>query len=303
MKAQLPQCDMETLCRLFGHSRQAYYQHLKNDYGSQVQTDIIIEMVRRERKDFPRIGARKLFLILLPALAAQGIRPGRDTFLDILRENGLLVRRSRKKVVTTNSRHWMRKYPNLVREFTPVRASTLWVSDMTFIGTKQGFMYLWLITDAYSRKIVGWALRDNMEAAGALKALDMALAQLPSHREHNLIHHSDRGAQYCSMQYVTTLKASNIDISMTQKGDPLENAIAERVNGILKSEWLDLYKPKGKSDAARYIARIINLYNSRRPHLSVAKLTPEQAHAITGSIPRCWKSYWKQPPAMVHEQK
>lgn len=303
MKAQLPQYDMGTLCRLFGYSRQAYYQYFKNDYASQVQTDVIIEMVRRERKDFPRIGARKLFEMLLPVLVAHGIRPGRDAFLDILRENGLLVRRSRKRVVTTNSRHWMRKYPNLIKESSPLQANSLWVSDMTFIQTAQGFMYLWLITDAYSRKIVGWSLRDNMEAAGALKALAMALGQLPSHRECNLIHHSDRGAQYCSMQYVTTLKAFNIDISMTQKGDPLENAIAERVNGILKSEWIDLYRPKGKSDAKRYIARIINLYNTRRPHLSVAKLTPEQAHAMTGSIPRCWKSYWKQPPRMVYEQK
>lgn len=303
MKAQLPQYDMGTLCRLFGYSRQAYYQHFKDDYSSQVQTDIIIEMVRRERKDFPRIGARKLFEMLLPALRAQGISPGRDTFFGILRENGLLVRRFRKKVVTTNSRHWMRKYPNLVKEFSPVQANSLWVSDMTFIDTKQGFMYLWLITDAYSRKIVGWSLRDNMEATGALHALDMALGQLPTDREYNLIHHSDRGAQYCSLQYVTTLKAFGIDISMTQKGDPLENAIAERVNGILKGEWLDVYKPKGKPDAKRYIARIINLYNTRRPHLSVDKLTPDLAHAMTGSINRCWRSYWKQPSQMVYEQK
>lgn len=300
MKAQFPRYGTGALCGLFGHSRQAYYQRLKDDYLGQVREDVIVEMVRRERKDFPRIGARKLFHMLLPQLMAQGISLGRDAFFDILRENNLLVRRSRKRVVTTDSRHWMRKYPNLVEDFIPDKPNQLWVSDMTYIETEKGFMYLWLLTDAYSRKIVGWALQGDMEATGALKALDMALGQLPAKEEYDLVHHSDRGSQYCSLKYVTALKAFSIGISMTRKGDPLENAIAERVNGILKNEWLDGYKPKSKTDAKRYITRIISLYNNKRPHLSIDMLTPEQAHTRTGTLSRCWKNYWKQSEKMDH---
>lgn len=302
MKTLFSNYTVEELCRLFGYSRQAYYQHLKHEHATRVQEDVIIKMVEKERRYQPRAGSRKLFDMLCPKLAMQGISMGRDAFIELLRENHLLVRRSRKRVTTTNSRHWMRKYPNLIKEFIPVEPHSLWVSDLTYIETGEGFMYLWLITDAYSRKIVGWSLEETMEAEGALRALDMALAQLPS-QGYILIHHSDRGSQYCSDKYVRTLEAFGISISMTENGNPLENAIAERVNGILKNEWLDVYKPRTKAEAASCVSRAIKIYNTRRPHLSIGKLTPEQAHQRTGTLAKCWKNYWKRPLQMAHEQK
>lgn len=260
-------------------------------------------MVNNEREYQPQIGCRKLFDMLSPKIQKQGMSIGRDAFIELLRENNLLIRRPRKRVVTTNSRHWMRKYPNLIKGFIPTEPHSLWVSDLTYIEAGEDFMYLWLITDAYSHKIVGWSLEETMEAEGALRALDMALAQLPSEKEYDLIHHSDRGSQYCSDKYVMTLKAFNISVSMTENGDPLENAIAERVNGILKNEWLNFYKLKTKIEVISCLPRIIKTYNTRRPHLSIEKLTPSQAHTRTGILTRCWKNYWISSEQIDNKQK
>jgi transposase InsO family protein len=187
----------------------------------------------------------------------------------------------------------MRKYPNLIKEFISVRPHQLWVSDITYLETKQGFVYLFLITDAYSRKIIGWNLSDTLEAQNAVAALRMALRQLPNNVR-DIYHHSDRGSQYCSSEYVKLLRNRNFKISMTENGDPLENAIAERVNGILKTEWIYDLKLEDTKEAIKQVNRIIRIYNSRRPHDSIQRLTPNIAHQRHGELNKLWKNYYKK---------
>ena len=241
------------------------------------------------REDQKRIGARKLLSIIRSELPADALI-GRDAFFDLLRSRGMLVRKRKVRAYTTNSYHWLHKHPNLIKELTPIRPNHLWVSDITYIRTKAGFVYLSLITDAYSRKIVGWNLSDTMEAINTMEALYMAISQLPADAK-EIIHHSDRGIQYCSTKYVNCLKKHNIKISMTENGDPYENAIAERVNGILKTEWLYDMDLNGLADATKAGCSIIKIYNTQRPHTSVEMLTPCQAHQRTGTLQRLWKTY------------
>jgi transposase InsO family protein len=273
---------------LLGKTRQSYYQREKYIYKKQVKASILKEMVEEIRKEQPKLGGRKL--LEMPRLK-ESMDIGRDAFFDFLRENKLLVRKTKKRAITTDSRHWLHKYPNLIKEFIPTSAHQLWVSDITYLETKEnGFVYLFLITDAYSRKIIGWHLSETMDAENALKALYMALKILPA-EGNNLIHHSDRGVQYCCHKYVNLLKKANIKISMTANGDPLENAIAERVNGILKTEWLYHKALKNKHEAYSEIAKIVNIYNEKRPHSSLDMLTPEQAHKRNGELKKRWKNY------------
>lgn len=221
----------------------------------------------------PRLGVRKLYYLLsLPGK----INVGRDKLFSILREEGLLVSRRRKYTVTTNSKHWLRKYPNLVQNISLERPEQLWVADITYIDTLEGNAYLHLVTDAYSKQIMGHELCDNMEATSTLKALTMALGKRKYKSE--LIHHSDRGLQYCSKRYTDCLKENGINISMTENGDPYENAIAERVNGILKDEF-GLYEKFENILQAKELARqSIEIYNQLRPHLSCSMFTPKQMH-------------------------
>lgn len=208
-------------------------------------------------------------------------------------EYKLLIRRRKRKFPrTTFSDHWMHKYPNLIKGIVPLKAHRIWVSDITYICYGRGrFGYLSLITDAYSRKIVGYHLHKNLSTEGCLKALNKALDQLPEGSE--LIHHSDRGSQYCSFDYVHTLRSNNIAISMTQSGDPLENAIAERVNGILKDELLEVVFPDFNT-AKESIDVAVNVYNNVRLHCSIDMLTPQQAHQKAGELKRHWKNYYKK---------
>lgn len=218
------------------------------------------------------------------------IKIGRDAFFDVLRKHGLLVRkRKRSKPQTTFSNHWMRKYPNLITSFVPTAPNQLWVSDITYIHLEDGFAYLSLITDAYSHKIVGFYLSQSLSAEGCIEALKMALANNP--RCGHLIHHSDRGLQYCSYDYVALLASNSIGVSMTQNGDPRENAIAERVNGILKDELLEVCYPSF-AEAQVEVGTAINIYNHQRPHSSVDMLTPVVAHTKTGELKKHWKNYY-----------
>ena len=251
--------------------------------------DFIITLALKIRENQKRIGGRKLLGLITPQMPKDE-QIGRDAFFDLLRRNGMLVRKRRIKAFTTNSFHWLRKYPNLIKEMVPERPNQLWVSDITYIRTGNGFVYLYLITDAYSRKIVGWQLSETMEAQNALKALYMALSQLPAEAK-DIIHHSDRGIQYCSSKYVNCLQKHGIKISMTENGDPYENALAERVNGILKTEWLYDMTLKNHADANKAVKSIINIYNTERPHSSIEMLTPAQAHLRTGTLKRLWKTY------------
>lgn len=220
-----------------------------------------------------------------------GIAMGRDVFFDLLRENGLLVRRRKRKYPTTTfSRHWMFKYTNLINYFIPTGANQLWVSDITYVEVGGDFAYLSLITDQYSHKIVGYYLSEDLKAEGCVAALKMALQSLTAN--HKLIHHSDRGSQYCSDKYVNLLKKNKINISMTESGNPKENPVAERVNGIIKDEFLYNEQFSSIEQARSIIAKAISTYNHLRPHLSIDMLTPVQAHLQSGELKKRWKNYY-----------
>lgn len=298
LRNTVSEVTLDTLCGLFGYSRQAYYQQDKYNYKQAVKADIIIKFVQNQRKLMPRVGTRKLHHLLKSQLP-EDLQLGRDALFDLLRDNHFLIRRRRNSVRTTFSSHWLHKYPNLIKEFSPRKPHQLWVSDITYVETENGFVFLFLITDAYSRKIIGWAVGDTLEAKHAVMALQMALKQLPEGAV--LIHHSDRGIQYCSALYVKILKKYKIQISMTENGDPLENAIAERVNGVLKSEWIYDLKINTKQMAKKEIGRIINIYNTCRPHSSVNMMTPEMAHNQVGELKRLWKNYYKKKTEMTPE--
>ncbi len=279
------------LCGLFGKTRQAYYKQKKENYKESVNEDLVLTMVKKIRETQKRTGGRKLLAMLRERMNQEQLM-GRDAFFSLLREEGLNVRKRKFRAVTTNSYHWLHKYPNLIKELSLERANHVWVSDITYINTDNGFLYLYLVTDAYSRKIIGWHLSDNLVSDNAILALFMAISQLPADCK-EIIHHSDRGIQYCSHKYVRILESNGIKISMTENGDPYENAIAERVNGILKTEWLydmDLHDYKESREA---IAEIIRIYNTERLHSSIEMLTPDQAHSCTGVLKRLWKSYKK----------
>jgi len=224
-----------------------------------------------------RLGARKLYYLIKPALDQNGIKCGRDRLFDILRQECMLVKRKKNHTRTTNSYHRFFKYPNLVKDSKITHAEQVWVSDITYIRTRNGFLYLSLITDTYSKQIVGYQLSDNMKTINCIEALNKAIKNR-KYPDRQLIHHSDRGLQYCSPDYIETLTRNNIDISMTSKHDPYENAVAERINGILKGEFdLGDTLPDQKQ-AEREINRSIWVYNNLRPHLSCDYLTPAQAH-------------------------
>jgi putative transposase len=282
--------NMNELCGLFGKTKQAYYQHSKYDYKEEVKSEILIQMVNNERKEMPRLGGRKLLVNIQPNLPPE-LYLGRDAFFNFLREEGLLVRKRRNRVRTTYSYHRYHKYPNLIKGFVPERPHQLWVSDITYIETAEGFGYLSLITDAYSRKIIGWELGPTLEAKYTIKALQMAINQLPKGTK-NVIHHSDRGVQYCCDDYIKLLNKNHFQISMTENGDPRENAVAERVNGILKDEWLNQIKLKSREDAIRQLIRIIWVYNNDRPHSSLDMKTPNYAHSQSGELKKHWKNYY-----------
>jgi putative transposase len=214
---------------------------------------------------------------------------GRDKFFDLLKRNKLLVRRTKRSVHTTNSKHHFYRYPNLVKGFMPLKAHELWVADITYIPLKGRFAYLFLITDAYSRKIVGFHVSDDMKVSSAVVALKKALAQKPP--ETIVIHHSDRGIQYCSTEYVHLLQQHHAMISMTQNGDPYENAIAERLNGILKDELISKYYTDIDT-ASMHITRCITVYNYRRRHSSLNWQIPDDVHKQTGPQIKRWKNYY-----------
>lgn len=277
---------------LLGYSRQSYYQGVKYIQQKSYESDIIIEEVLRYRKHQKRLGTRKLLEEMQDFLAAHKFQIGRDAMFDLLAQRGMLVtKRKRRGCVTTLSKHRFKKYPNIIRDFIPITPNQLWVSDITYIHLPNSFAYLSLITDAYSRKIVGFYLSKDLTAKGPLEALKMALKT--NSNIAGLIHHSDRGVQYCCDAYVKLLQDKKIKISMTENGDPLENAIAERVNGILKSELLEEVF-QNYEVAQRDVAIACSTYNHLRPHGSIDNLKPAEAHQKRGEIKKRWKNYWQQ---------
>lgn len=272
--------SLDNLCAAFGYTRQAWYNHLKRSELQAFQEHIVLQRIKEIRRDLPKTGCIKLYQALKDGfLDTLGITMGRDAVFDLVRNNGMLIKSKKRHVITTNSFHRYRIYPDLVQRRHPQRAEEIWVSDITYITTTIGFTYLSLITDAYSRKIVGHYLSTDLKAAGCIKALNQAL-KARMYPEKSLIHHSDRGTQYCCDEYVSILKAKGISISMTQTGSPYDNAVAERVNGILKTEF-DLYKTfKSHSQATAAIDYAVYKYNNLRLHASCGYKTPEKAHNL-----------------------
>ena len=262
-------------CHLFGIDRQVYYRKIRGRFYRQSKATQVVAMVTEIRKSMPRVGTRKLYYLLSDKL--QALKIGRDKFFDILRANHLLLQPKRSYHVTTNSHHRFRKHKNLVLELAINRPEQVWVSDITYIGTKEKPCYLSLVTDAYSKKIMGHYVADNLNTESSLMALKMAVKGRKN-QSLSLIHHSDRGLQYCADDYQNLLAVNNIKCSMTQNSDPYENAVAERINGILKQEFMvDTYH----QDLLRMktiLVETIEIYNSQRPHYSNYMLTPEQMH-------------------------
>lgn len=291
--------SITSLCSLLGYSRQGLYKAQLNHQQQCFEEELLVQQIQKIRVHQSRIGGRRLHHMLQPFMQQHQFNMGRDSFFEVLLNNGLLVRRrKRKKPVTTDSFHRYKKYKNLIKAFIPVGSNQLWVSDITYIHLKNGFGYLSLVTDAYSRKIVGFYLSKTLEATGSIKALKMAL-QYNEVEPNTLIHHSDRGVQYCCNAYVRVLKNKKIKISMTENGDPLENAIAERVNGILKDELLeDVYKDFAA--AQQGVAKAISVYNHLRPHSSISYKTPIELHHNNEPVQRKWKNYYvKKEPRNV----
>ena len=265
---------VEKGCKLFGKTRQAYYKSISAIQKKQSNAAEVVEMIDVIRREMPRIGTRKLYYMLNNELSDLNV--GRDKLFKILRVNHRLVKPKRSYKVTTNSHHRFRKHKDVVSDLTINRPEQVWVSDITYIGGRDNHCYLALVTDSYSKKIVGFDLSNSLNTESSLRALKMA-TRGRTYKE-PLIHHSDRGLQYCSDAYQKQLKINKIKVSMTEKYDPYANAIAERVNGILKQEFLlEDYKCNMQT-LRKIVSESVFIYNNKRPHTSCYMLTPEQMH-------------------------
>jgi transposase InsO family protein len=274
-------------CTLFGIDRQVYYRKIKRRIIKQDKAQLVVTMVLEIRILMPRIGAKKLYYLLSNDLKT--LKIGRDKFIDILRANHLLILPKRSYHITTNSHHRFRKYKNQLLDLQINKPEQVWVSDITYIGKREKPCYLSLITDAYSKKIVGYNVSDNLNTQSSLVALRLAIKQRKN-KEMPLIHHSDRGLQYCSNEYQKILNKNEIQPSMTQNSDPYENAVAERINGILKQEFnIDKYN-KDLPIMKQIIKETVEIYNEKRPHLSNHMLTPNQMHQQNKLIMKTYKT-------------
>ena len=281
------------LCKLFGKSRQAFYQKKWFITDQEKQEMIVLELIAQVRRELPGLGLHKLYRCIYQPLRSNKIKFGRDKVHSLLRKYGLLISKKRRNPKTTQSNHhWFRKYPDLTRELEVKYSEQLWVSDITYICIGYEFNYLSLITDAYSKKIMGYCLHPFLTNDGCIEALKMALSGRSFTT--TLIHHSDRGSQYCSYDYVTILKKAGIQISLTQNGEAHENPIAERMNGILKTEF-NLNKVfKSRTQALLAVRSSIEAYNNLRPHMSCNYLTPVVAHLTDQPLIKCWKNTRKK---------
>ena len=282
------------LCCLFGISRQAYYQRKSINYEKEAMRRIVIEYVREIRLIAPRTGCQKLYVMCKTYFGGLFVM-GRDSFYNLLREYGMMLRMKKRRVKTTDSSHWYPRYPDLAKGFAPVRACVLWVADITYIRlSNESFCFLSLVTDAYSHRIMGWRLAPTLEYAHTLGALQSAISAAPAPVE-GLIHHSDRGGQYAHESYIDLLRQNGIRSSMTQSGDPRENAIAERANGIIKQECIYGNTFDTMEQVQTALETYIDFYNTRRPHASVNFLTPVQAERMEGELKRRWRNkIWKK---------
>lgn len=301
MKTNFSHIGLAKLCGWFGITRQAYYQNRWKALEVSIEEDLILHEVKKIRKRHGRMGTRKLYDKLEEFMFEHQIKMGRDALFNLLSANHMLIRKRKRRIQTTQSYHWLRKYPNLIKDFTPTAPNQLWVSDITYWKIESGFVYISFITDAYSHKIVGFHVAETLETIETLQALKMALSGLFEETECHidLIHHSDRGIQYCSHEYVKLLLDNNIKISMTENGDPLENPIAERVNGIVKEEYLQDYTVTNIKQAKQLLSFVVSLYNDDRPHNSISNLIPSFVHKNNIKTEKLWKNYYKKKTTIV----
>ena len=301
MKDSYASVSLVRMCRLLGITRQAYYQHFWQQEATGIEESLVLGHIAQIRKCHRSMGGRKLYELLQPFLIEHKIKMGRDALFHLLAVNGLLVKRRRRYATTTFSNHWLRKWPNLIRDKTVCWANELWVSDITYWKTGVTHAYISLVTDAFSHKIVGYHVAETLESVETIKALKMALKTIPGNLSRSLTHHSDRGIQYCSAAYVKLLQDKGIQISMTENGDPLENAIAERINGIIKNEYLKHYQVTDIHDAKRQLQVAVKLYNEQRPHLSIGMLTPQTVHQNNIKTEKLWRNYYQTNRKIVNE--
>jgi len=301
MKNNFSHIGLASLCGWFGLTRQAYYQNGWKGIDISIEEELLLKEVQSIRQNHKRMGTRKLLEKLSPFMLEHQIKMGRDGLFDLLSANHLLVRKRKRRIQTTQSFHWLRKYLNLIREFVPTAPNQLWVSDITYWKiNNNNHVYISFITDAFSHKIVGYHVAESLESIETIQALKMALSDLGSESHFQLIHHSDRGVQYCHHDYVKLLQDYDIKISMTENGDPLENAIAERVNGIMKEEYLQDYTVNTITEAKKVLSFVVKLYNEERPHMSIGNLSPNQVHKLNLKTEKLWKNYYKKNPIIVN---
>jgi transposase InsO family protein len=306
MKSSFSHIGLARLCGWFGITRQAYYQNNWQGISTGIEEELILKQVLHIRKNHHRMGTRKLYEVMQVYMVEHSIKMGRDALFSLLSANNLLVKRRKRRIQTTNSNHWLRRYPNLIRNLELTGVNQLWVSDITYWKIDTGeHLYISFITDAWSHKIVGYQVADTMEALESIEALKMAIKSLGKEKAIKLIHHSDRGVQYCSADYVKLLKDNKIGISMTENGDPLENAIAERLNGIMKQEYLDSYEVRTLKEAKQLLRSVVELYNSERPHMSIGNQTPTKIHHSKTDLKpeKLWKNYYRQKPTFVNQKQ
>lgn len=263
---------------MIGIHRQVYYKRINAEKAKVNLAEKVIYLVNEIRIKMPRIGTRKLYHLLKTELVK--LKVGRDKLFDILRANHLLIKPKRQYHVTTNSHHRLKKHKNLIKNMEINRPEQVFVSDITYLGNRANPIYLALVTDAYSKKIMGFDVSDSLNAKGAINALNRAIKnrKYVQGQSQTLVHHSDRGLQYCSNEYQEILDKHHIECSMTEKYDPYQNAIAERINGILKQEFIGELKINDLEMMKEFIANSIDIYNTYRPHFSNYYLTPEQMH-------------------------
>lgn len=278
--------NITAVCRQLGYSKQAYYKSIYTKQRRTCYRTLAKEKVLSLRSSMPRLGTRKLYYLIKESFVKDGIPLGRDGLFDLLREEALLIVKKKRYTKTTDSRHWMHKYPDLTKGIILARPEQLWVADITYLALKDRFCYLHLITDAYSKKIMGYSVSKDLAATSTVKALQQALKSRSQPTA--LTHHSDRGLQYCSALYTSLLKSNNITISMTESGSPYDNAIAERVNGILKDEYGLDDTFEDIEQLNKQVKQAITSYNEQRPHYSNHLLTPLQMHQQNTLRPKAW---------------
>jgi putative transposase len=262
-----------------GYSRQYYYKLEKKKEENVSKEKEILEITKEKREQMPVLGTRKIYHMIKGKLKEKGIKCGRDKLFSIMRENGLHIKKKRRYIQTTDSKHWLKKYPNILKGEEITKPEQAWVSDITYVKTEEGNCYANIITDTYSRKIMGYSILDNMETRSMIKAYEMALKN-KEYKSMNPIHHSDRGIQYCSKEYINLSIKNNFRISMTENGDPYENALAERMNRTIKEEFGLGEVLKSKEQAYILMEEAVEIYNNYRPHLSLKMRTPNEVHKL-----------------------